>query len=275
MGKMMFGKVETLTCITDVKVTGAKDEPLCLAYKTTKWAFVAPAYLSDDGYVLAVEAGLKTYYPMPEGKRLEEMQASGLLPKPLPTYEIPTIEYVFGYMLWIVIAFTAAAMLIGNKLKQRRHASLETDQPPSAEPPVLRTEVDRWLAEEAAKHLEAGERVQHQAYGYDRDLADGAVGASALYAVLTERRLLIFQARLGAFGPLRENKGTTSFDRNRIERVERFERQVRFVFQDGSTLDFFAEWSERKLSNQRRFLRDVPRLIGGAASQGAAAGAGA
>jgi hypothetical protein len=47
-----------------------------------------------------------------------------------------------------------------------------------------------------------------------------------------------------------------------IVRVTSLERHVRFLFRDGKVLDFFAEWGERHLSNQRRFLRDVPRLLG-------------
>jgi len=74
--------------------------------------------------------------------------------------------------------------------------------------------------------------------------------------------LLVIRARLGAFGPLRENRGVTEYAKSSIARVERDERHLRFSFRDGTTFDFFAEWSERHLSNQRRFLSDVPRLVG-------------
>jgi hypothetical protein len=72
----------------------------------------------------------------------------------------------------------------------------------------------------------------------------------------------VIHARVGAFGPLRENRSVQDFPRTDIVRVENQERHLRFVLRDATTLDFFAEWGERHLSNQRRFLRDVPRVLG-------------
>jgi hypothetical protein len=269
MGGMTFGKDEVLTCIVDVGLKSPKNESLCLGYKTTKYAFVAPAYMTDDGYVLIVKSDGRHYYPMPSGKDLEGYQTAGLLPRPLTSYEIPTIEYVFGYLLWIVVALVIGGALLGRWNWQRRNASLDTEGPPSTDPPALRTKTDRWLAEQAAIELAPGEYVQHQAYGFDRDVSNGLIGASALYAVLTDRRLLFFTARIGAFGPLHEKQTIAQYDRSAFVRVERDAHHVRFVLEDGSAVEFFAEWGERKLSNQRRFLRDVPRLVGESATEGA------
>ena len=83
-----------------------------------------------------------------------------------------------------------------------------------------------------------------------------------MYVVLTDRRLFVIHARVGAFGPLHENRGVKEYPRADVVQATSDERHVRFVFRDGTVLDFFAEWSERRLSNQRRFLRDVPRLLG-------------
>ena len=264
MGKMMFGRDELVTCITDVELQGAEGEPLCLAYKTTKHALVAPMYLSDDGYVLGVKASKVTkYYPMPEGQELRELQAEGLIPARLPEYEIPVVEYVFGHFLWIALAIGLGLTWLSLHTKKRRHASLQTSAPPETTPPRVATDLDRWVAEEAEKLLEAGEQLQHQAYGLDREVtsAVGAAVSNAAYAVLTNRRLLFIKTRVGAFGPLKDNRGVEEYRREAVSEVFADERHLEFVFHDGSLRHFYVEWSERKLSNQRRFLRDVPRLL--------------
>ncbi|HWA73911.1 MAG TPA: hypothetical protein VG937_16325 [Polyangiaceae bacterium] len=260
----MFGKEEKLNCIVDVSLKGAKEEKLCLAYKTTLYAVFAPAYFHDDGYVLAVKGDGHAYYPFPAGAELASFQESGALPKALPPYQISALDYGFGYLLWIAIGVSLVVGRIGKALKDRRHRSLDTNLPPSTSPPTLSTKVDRWLDEEVKKVLERGEAVQQQAYGLDREANStlGAASIRALYVVLTDRRLLVIHARLGAFGPLRENRGLTEHPRSSIARVVRDERHLRFTFHDGKTFDFFVEWSERHLSNQHRFLRDVPRLVG-------------
>jgi hypothetical protein len=260
----MFGKEEKLHCIVDVPLKGPKDEELCVAYKTTVYAVFAPAYFHDDGYVLALKGRGKDYYPMPVGANLATIQASGSLPDPLPPYQIPKLDYVFGYLLWSALAIGIAATYVGNHLKARRHASLQSNLPPSTAQPELRTKTDRWLADEMKKLLQPGELAQHQAYGLDREATStvGAASVKAMYVVLTDRRLFVVHARVGAFGPLRENRGVKEYSRTDVAQATSDERHVHFVFRDGAVLDFFAEWSERHLSNQRRFLRDVPRLLG-------------
>jgi hypothetical protein len=115
---MMFGADETLTCIADVELEGAENEALCLGHKITKQFFVAGIYLRDDGYVLKIK-DKPAYYPMPEEPELSEMQAGGLLPKPLPGYSIPLLDYAFGYSLWLIIGgvilFSAVKALFRRK----------------------------------------------------------------------------------------------------------------------------------------------------------------
>jgi hypothetical protein len=260
----MFGREEKLHCIVDVQLLGPKDEALCVAYKTTMYAVFAPAYFHDDGYVLAVRGGGNEYYPMPEGANLATLQASGSLPNPLPVYQIPVLDYAFGYLLWSALAIGIAVNYVGSRFKARRHASLQSNLPPSTAQPELRTKTDRWLADEMKKLLQSGELAQHQAYGLDREATStlGAASVKAMYVVLTDRRLFVVHCRVGAFGPLHENRGVKEYPRTDVAQATSDERHVRFVFRDGTVLDFFAEWSERRLSNQRRFLRDVPRLLG-------------
>lgn len=260
----MFGKEEKLHCIADVKLVGPQQEPLCIAYKTTMYAVLAPAYFRDDGYVLAVKRAGNEYYPIPQGADLTALQASGELPNPLPPYQIPTFDYVFGYILWSALAIGIGATVLGDRLKAKRHASLQSKLPPSTAAPELRTKTDQWLHQEIAKLLQGPEMIQHQAYGFDREASStvGAAMVKAIYVVLTDRRLFVIHARVGAFGPLHENNGVVTYERTDIVQVASNERHLRFDFGNGTSLDFFAEWSERKLSNQRRFLSDVPRLLG-------------
>ncbi len=169
-----FGKQEELHCIADIALKDALGAPLCLAYKTTTYDVFAPAYFHDDGYVLAFKAGGNGYYPLPQGADLLRLQASGSLPSPLPAYQIPPLDYAFGYALWGALALAGGLMYLAERLKARRHASLHSNLPPSTSPPELRTKTDRWLAAETAKLLQPGEVVQHQAYGTDREAGGSA-----------------------------------------------------------------------------------------------------
>jgi hypothetical protein len=259
VARYQFGTGEELHCITDVKLKGAEGQELCLAYKTSTYSLFLPLYLKDDGYVLSVKSRSGEYYELPQGQELAEFQANGSLPAQLPTYTIPLLDYAFGYSLPLVVVVVTLVSLIQYQLKQRRKASLETQLPPGQTPLELKTKADRWLHEEVAKLLGAGERVEQQAYGFDRE--DVNAVTSAYYAVLTTERLIVLQSRVGAFGPLLENRGVVTHVRKSIEHVVGDERHLHFVFTEAPPFDFFAEWSERHLSNQRRFLADVPRLF--------------
>src|SRR6185295_19227686 len=127
----LFGKEEKLHCIVGVPLKGPKDEELCVAYKTTMYAVFAPAYFHDDGYVLALKGGANGYYPLPEGNGLATLQASGDLPNPLPAYQIPALDYAFGYLLWGALVVGVGFTYVGERFKARRHASLQSNLPPS------------------------------------------------------------------------------------------------------------------------------------------------
>jgi hypothetical protein len=264
MGTLLFGNDETLTCIQHVEVKGPKDEPLCLAYKTTKVFFGAGIYLKDDGYVLRIENDAKHYFPL-TADQTEKLQAASLLPNPLPPYTIPFIEYAFGYSLWIVIVVVAAWSAIAYLRRKRREAE-DAATPTSFGPPTLATPVDRFVDEQVRPLLEVGEAVQHQAYCMNGvpqgDLGDSKLGA--LYAVLTDRRLVFITTRVGAFGPLLENKGTEVIERRNVAGFSVDDRAIQLGLADGTTRLLWVS-PTRKLSNQRAFLRDVPRILGGAA----------
>lgn len=124
--KMMFGNQEYLEKIQDVDIKGSKGEALYLGYKYTHHAFVAPYYLSDDGYILGV-VGQKSYYKL-EAREIERLQASGLLPKPLPPYSIGIVDYAFGYLLWIILAGIGIATFFSMRKDKKVAAALPVAQ---------------------------------------------------------------------------------------------------------------------------------------------------
>lgn len=75
--KMMFGDQEYLEKIQDVAIKGQNGEALYLGYKYTHHAFVAPYYVSDDGYILGV-VDKKSYYKL-DAADITRFQASGLV----------------------------------------------------------------------------------------------------------------------------------------------------------------------------------------------------
>lgn len=111
--KVMFGTQDHLVKIQDVDIKGPAGETLYLGHKYAQHAFIAPYMLSDDGYILGV-AGQNRYYKL-DAKMIEQFQASGKLPKPLPPYEISIIDYLFGYLLWIVLAVLAVSIYFGSR----------------------------------------------------------------------------------------------------------------------------------------------------------------
>lgn len=262
MGKLLFGHEEKLECLQPVKLLGRSGEPLCLAYKTTKTFFGAGVKLSDDGYVLRI-VGTDTYYPMPEGPQLTEMQQAGSLPMTLPPYSIGIGDYAMGYSLWWLLALCAVWMWVGAKRKQWR-ARLDAEAPMSDGPPALQTEHDRFIADTVQPLLHPGEYVLQQAYGFSdpvRVNGELAPGSTAAYVALTSQRLILIRARVGAFKPLLENTGVVQIERRRIVAVTADDELLTFHLAGGGAQLLFVKRSQRHLSNQVRFLRDVPKLL--------------
>lgn len=101
--KLCFGVDEDLRTIQKVDVKGPEGESLNLARKIRMDCFVLPYTVSDDGYVLAKEDG-KSYFSLSEDQ-ISQFQQQGTLPTPLPPFELSTLDFVFGYSLWLVILF--------------------------------------------------------------------------------------------------------------------------------------------------------------------------
>jgi hypothetical protein len=262
MGRLIFGTEEKLECIQPLSLKGHEGEPLCLAYKTTTTFFGAGVRFRDDGYVLKVQSR-DAYYPLPEEPRLSELQGLGLLPRPLPSYSIPAIEYAFGYSLWIVIAAVIALERV-KAYKNRRRTAEEATIPTSYGPPAFETKGDLFVANQATALLAPGERVQHQAYALDRQLTGSIVSAGtakAYFAILTDRRLILIRTRVGAFAPLLENRGVEEISRDEIVGASVDDSLITISLRDGTWRSLWIPVSERHFSSQRAFRRDVPRLL--------------
>ncbi len=114
-----FGTQEEVTCIQDVSLKGPNDESLCLGYKVSTKFFIAGVYVKDDEYVLGIK-GESSYLPIPEGADLADFRAEGLLPAVFPAYRIPTLDYVVGYSLWIILGGYSAFMGLRYWWRRRR-----------------------------------------------------------------------------------------------------------------------------------------------------------
>jgi hypothetical protein len=113
-----FGSEESLYPLVDVELKGAEDEALALGYKTTMQNFILPYALSDDGYVLIVKGDEGRYYDIEE-ERVAEWQQAGFLPDPFPAYEIPVIERVMSYALYLALAIIALLYIVPAIRKRR------------------------------------------------------------------------------------------------------------------------------------------------------------
>src|SRR6185295_6498138 len=103
--KLMFGTGEHLVQIQDIDMKGPNGEALYLGYKYSLHAFVAPYHVGDDGYVLGVR-GEKKYFKLDEAT-IKTFQAAGMLPSPLPPYQLSALTYAFGYSFWGILLIIA------------------------------------------------------------------------------------------------------------------------------------------------------------------------
>lgn len=121
--KISFGKQEHIVKIQDTGIRGPQGEELFLAYKYSHHTFVLPYNVTDDGYVLGVKGSASSYYKLDDAQ-IKSLQARGLLPSPLPSYELSALDQAMGYGLWIVLAFLAVGGIVGLFAMRRRKRAL-------------------------------------------------------------------------------------------------------------------------------------------------------
>ena len=160
--KMMFGTSETVNKIRDLQSKGPNGEALFLGYKLSRYSFLAPLYMTDDGYVIGI-AGTDRFLPL-DAASIADFQKSGDLPNPLPTYDIPLFEYVFGYLLWVILPFIGLWYYLEGIWKRRKAAKLAAaaavvagpahfDSPPPADPSGASAAVSGTEAAKAASDI--------------------------------------------------------------------------------------------------------------------------
>lgn len=256
MGGMAFGWDETIDCIQDVELKGAEDEPLCVAHKTSKLFVIAGVYVRDDGYVLRKRDDLHSYYPWPDAQQVATWQGSGSLPTPLPSYSVSVADYLFGYSLWLIILgslVVAGLKRVATRRRQARDAAI----PVSLGPPQLNTDADRFIAQTVQPMLTQGERLQHQAWA----LTEPGAVTHCYYVALTSQRLILFDSKPGAFKPVLEVTGQQEVPRADITEVKESSYELTFTLTEGRSFSFVVPSSEKHFSNQKAFVRDVPRLL--------------
>ena len=270
MGTLMFGAEDHLECLQPIPTPSPKGEHLCLGYRFTMHFVGAPVYLTDHGYILKV-VGANRYYQL-NAAGIAEGQKEGILPSPLPAYHIPTGYYLFGYSLWPMLLIVFGIAILGKRRKARI-AAQRMATPISPTGPTLATEGDRYIQDQLAGQLKAGERISHQAYGPDRAPTGSALGSlvtHAYLAALTGERLFLIKTRVGAFAPLLENHGVEVIERAQVTAAVADGDLLRLRLADGSERTLYVI-KRKQFSNQEAFLRDLPRLLGVQAAPAVAA----
>jgi hypothetical protein len=265
---LMFGTRDEIECIVPTKFAGPEGTQVCLAKKVSLHFFGAGVHVSDGGYVLRVDHG-QTYYKLNEAN-LKELQALGLVPTPLPKYAITPLQYLFGYSLWIVLFIVAVAM-IAQRLFGKLRPFLAAPTAAVTGPPIVRTDDDKWLSAELGKHLHQGERLQHQALATNFPPGEVVKNAACFYLGLTDRRIVVLEAMQGIRGAKREIRSARVHARDELVAVGQDELHLQLDFADGQVEHFWIQGSQRKLTNQWLFARDVPRLLLSQPSAAAAA----
>jgi hypothetical protein len=129
------------------------------------------------------------------------------------------------------------------------------------------TETERYFFGEIAPHMRPGERIETCAY-VDPTLEGPDGWGPACFIALTSERMVLVTTRIGAFGPLRENKGVISVDRTKIVGAGLIGERTIFGagvlltldLGGGRALRFRATRGTRHVSSQSDFLDRVAAL---------------
>ncbi len=117
--KLMFGAAEKIEFVSDTGIPGPNGTKLTLARKITTKSFLAPYTVHDDGFVLGVAGDSKRYIPFPDESNIKAFQIAKLLPDPLPSWEMPLFDKVWGHSLWILllglIGYSTLKTIFGKK----------------------------------------------------------------------------------------------------------------------------------------------------------------
>jgi hypothetical protein len=128
MGDLVFGTETQAYCIDNVSLTTkdgthlkSKDgKDLCLAYRVEYTGLVFPAYMRDAGYALKERWGKGRVYTLDDATT-KELQQSGTLSDPLPSYSLSTTNYAWGFSFWPFLLLLIVATVLRRRSATRRH----------------------------------------------------------------------------------------------------------------------------------------------------------
>jgi hypothetical protein len=104
--KLRFGADQRIEFVQAVSLRGPNEEELFLGRMVETKSFLLPYSVKDQGFVLGVTSDSARYFDMPSDDALQAMQREGLLPTPLPQYELAAVDLFFGNLLWVfIVAF--------------------------------------------------------------------------------------------------------------------------------------------------------------------------
>ena len=93
-----------------------------------------------------------------------------------------------------------------------------------------------------------------------------AARATSAYAAITTQRVVLFQTRRGAFGPLKERGPVHTWERTQIQGAAVRGRLLILAPADGELLQYEVARSNRHLSTQVDFLDRIESLLGRSAA---------
>ena len=130
------------------------------------------------------------------------------------------------------------------------------------------TELEQFIRRQVEPKLERGEVPGPCAYLMPMIGKRGRVSAfmdaaskMAAFGVLTDRRLILVQTRIGAFRPLMENHGVVSLTRSAVKGVF-VGGTVWFELADGTMSEFVNNASKDYVPTQAQFFQRLPELFG-------------
>lgn len=232
----------------------------CLGYRySVDWAGV-PYGLTDHGYVFTTNQG-KQYVSLSE-QEIETFQSAGILPKPLPPYEIPLGWRIGAYSAHALV--TIIVLFAAFKLWQRRRLKRDLGSTEiTTSGPTYARKGDRAISEAIREHLDPGELVSHQALAYDRkpDSIGSSIRGNRHFAALTNKRLILVSSKIGMFGWFQGKPWLTTIERPQIARVDADGEQLVVHRRDGTNEPLLVPLNVMSYSNQRAFLLDLPRVL--------------
>lgn len=120
--KCSFGTEEHLGFIQDLSIKGPWGEELYLGHKYSFQDLCFPYSITDEGYIIGIK-GQKKYYNL-SAAQIADYQKDGVLPKPLPSYQLSIVDYAIGNLLWILLASFLILIFFGRWRQRRQREAL-------------------------------------------------------------------------------------------------------------------------------------------------------